>query len=163
MKVVLDGEPHGRDCTKLQYNSWTGPWRVLDRGEDAALPRVQCMHTANKRVETFNIAELKAFYHSLMSSLEGFEKTAQRDAWEYSVDRILDHRPRGPRKRKAKNSYCFEVLYIFLNRSTESGQENPAWQPYSAVAHTEELQQYCDCARDDISAELGTNFFVANE
>jgi hypothetical protein len=154
------GLPHGRECTKLQYG-WTGPWRVLDRGEDPAMPRVQCMHAANKRVETFNIAELKAFDHSLMSSLDDFEKTAQRDMWDYSVDRILDHRPHGPRKRRAKGSYSFEVLYKFLDRSTEPGQENPAWQPYSAVAHTEALEQYC--ARDDVRAELGSNFFVANE
>lgn len=154
------GLPHGRECTKLQYG-WTGPWRVLDRGEDPAMPRVQCMHAANKRVETFNIAELKAFDYSLMSSLDDFEKTAQRDMWDYSVDRILDHRPHGPRKRRAKGSYSFEVLYKFLDRSTEPGQENPAWQPYSAVAHTEALEQYC--ARDDVRAELGSNFFVANE
>jgi hypothetical protein len=81
--------------------------------------------------------------------------------WDYSVDRILDHRPRGQRKRRAKGSYSFEVLYKFLDRSTEPGQENPAWQPYSAVAHTEALEQYC--ARDDVSAELGPSFFVANE
>jgi hypothetical protein len=119
------------------------------------------MHAATKRVETFNIAELKAFDCSLMESMEDFEKTAQRDAWDYSVDCILDHRPRGPRKGRAKKSFSFEVLYKYLDRSTEPGQENPAWQPYSAVAHTEALQQYC--AREDISAELGSNFFVANE
>jgi hypothetical protein len=154
------GLPHGRERSKLQY-SWTGPWRVLDRGDDTAQPKVQCMHAATKRVETFNIAELKAFDHSLMASLDDFEKTAQRDAWDYSVDSILSHRPRGPRGRKAKTSYSFEVLYKFLDRSVEPGQENPAWQPYSAVAHTEALQQYC--ARDEVRAELGPNFFVANE
>jgi hypothetical protein len=154
------GLPHGRERTKLQY-SWTGPWRVLDRNNDDSLPKVQCMHAATKRVETFNIAELKAFDYSLMNSLEDFERTAQRDAWDYSVDSIINHRPRGPRGRKKKSSYSFEVLYKFLDRSTEPGQENPAWQPFSAVAHTEALQQYC--AREDVSAELGPNFFVANE
>jgi hypothetical protein len=65
---------------------------------------------------------------------------------------VVSYRPHGPRGRKTKASYSFEVLYKFLDRSTEPGHENPAWQPCSAVAHTEALQQYC--ARDDVHAEL---------
>ncbi len=134
---------------------------MLSRAEGEGHPRVQCIHAASKRVETFNIIELKAFDSSLLSSMDDFEKVAQRDMWDYSVDRILDHRPRGPRGRKAKSSFAFEVLYKYLERSDEPGQENPAWQPYTAIAHTEALQSYC--TREDIRAELGSNFFVANE
>lgn len=155
------GLPHGRECSKLQYH-WTGPWRVLGRPEgDNSDPRVQCMHAASKRVEMFNIAELKAFDSSLLTSVEDFERVAERDMWDYSVDSILDHSPRGPRRRRAKKSYNFEVLYKYLERSNEPGQENPAWQPYSAVAHTEALQRYC--AQESVQAELGADFFVANE
>jgi hypothetical protein len=154
------GLPHGRDCSKLQYR-WTGPWRVLERPDDDSHPRVQCMHAASKRVEVFNIAELKAFDSSLLVSAEDFERVAERDMWDYSVDSILNHEPRGPRGRRAKTSYKFEVLYKYLERSDEPGQENPAWQPYSAIAHTEALQRYC--ALESVRADLGANFFTANE
>ena len=100
----------------------------------------------------------KAFDHSLLHSIEDFERVAQRDTWDYTVDSILDHRPRGPRGRKAKSSFSFLVSYKFLEQSTEAGQENPAWQSYDAISHTEALQQYC--ARDSIRAELGANFAV---
>jgi hypothetical protein len=153
------GLPHGRECTKLQYR-WTGPWRVLDRPDGDSHPRVQCMHAASKRVESFNIAELRAFDSSLLASVEDFERVAERDMWDYSVDSILSHEPRGPRGRRAKSSYKFEVLYKYLERSDEPGQENPAWQPYSAIAHTEALQRYC--AQESVRADLGANFFVAN-
>jgi hypothetical protein len=154
------GLPHGRDCSKLQYR-WTGPWRVLERPDDDSHPRVQCMHAASKRVEVFNIAELKAFDSSLLVSAEDFERVAERDMWDYSVDSILNHEPRGPRGRRTKTSYKFEVLYKYLERSDEPGQENPAWQPYSAIAHTEALQRYC--ALESVRADLGANFFTANE
>lgn len=155
--VYRGGLPHGRPCTKEQYR-WTGPWRVLERGGDDSSPRVQCMHAASKRVEAFSLAEIKAFDHSLLHSIEDFERVAQRDTWDYTVDSILDHRPRGPRGRKAKSSFSFLVSYKFLEQSTEAGQENPAWQSYDAISHTEALQQYC--ARDSIRAELGANFAV---
>jgi len=83
---------------------------------------------------------------------------AQRDNWDYSLDSILEHRLTGPRKRRAKSSFEFFVLYKYLERSEEPGQENPSWQPYSAVAHTEALQQYC--ARPEVLNQLGSNFFV---
>ena len=153
--VYRGGLPHGRPCTKLQY-SWTGPWRVLSRGGDDGNPKVECMHAASKKVETFNIAELKAVDISLMDDDESRERVSQRDMWDYSVDSILNHRPRGPRGRRNKTSYSFEVLYKYIERSTEPGQENPAWQPYVALAHTEALQQYC--AREDVRAELGAHF-----
>jgi hypothetical protein len=117
------------------------------------------MHAASKRVETFSLAEIKSFDYSLLHSIEDFEKVAQRDMWDYTVDSILDHRPRGPRGRKAKTSFSFLVSYKFLEQSTEPGQENPAWQNYEAVSHTEALQQYC--ARESVKAELGSNFAVA--
>ena len=155
--VYRGGLPHGRPCTKEQYR-WTGPWRVLSREGDDAAPRVQCMHAASKRVEAFSLAEMKAFDYSLLHSVEDFEKVAQRDTWDYTVDTILDHRPRGPRGRKAKSSFSFLVSYKYLEQSTEAGQENPAWQSYDAISHTDALQIYC--ARDSVRAELGANFAV---
>jgi hypothetical protein len=152
------GLPHGRPVSKLQYR-WSGPWRVLDRGDDDAHPRVTCMHLASKIVEEFGIQELKLFNLDLLNSEEDLAAVAERDDWDYSLDSILEHRPLGQRKRRAKSSYEFLVLYKYLERSTEPGQENPCWQPYQAVAHTEALQRYCE--RADVVSQLGQNFFVA--
>ena len=152
------GMPHGRPSSKLQYR-WSGPWRVLDRGSDESHPRVTCMHMASKIVEEFGIQELKAFNIELLDSEEDLAAVAERDDWDYSVDSILEHRPTGPRRRRAKTDYEFLVLYKYLERSTEPGQENPCWQPYIAVAHTEALQQYC--SRADVISQLGINFYTA--
>jgi hypothetical protein len=152
------GMPHGRPVTKLQYR-WSGPWRVLDRGSDEAHPRVTCMHMASKITEEFGIQELKMFNLDLLDSEEDLAAVAERDDWDYSLDCILEHRPAGPRKRRAKSSYEFLVLYKYLDRSTEPGQENPCWQPYRAVAHTEALQRYCE--RAEVISQLGSNFYSA--
>jgi hypothetical protein len=154
------GMPHGRPVTKLQYR-WSGPWRVLSRGQDEAHPRVSCLHLASKIVEEFSIHELKVFNLDLLDTENDLASIAERDDWDYSVDSILQHRPAGRRKRQAKSSYEFLVQYKYLEPSTEPGQENPAWQPYDAVRHCDALQRYC--ARDDVLAQLGPNFFVAEE
>jgi hypothetical protein len=152
------GIPHGRPVSKLQYR-WSGPWRVLDRGTDEAHPRVTCLHMASKIVEEFGIQELKVFNLALLDSEEDLAAVAERDDWDYSLDSILEHRPIGPRKRRAKSSYEFLVLYKYLERSTEPGQENPCWQPYQAVAHTEALQHYCE--RPEVLRQLGSSFYTA--
>jgi hypothetical protein len=154
------GMPHGRPVSKLQFR-WSGPWRVLERGGDDSHPRVQCLHLASKLVEEFSLHELKVFNLALLDGEDELAAVAERDDWDYSLDSILEHRPPGLRGRRAKSQYEFLVLYKYLERSTEPGQENPSWQPYSAVAHTEALQSYC--SRPEIARQLGTQFFVANE
>ncbi len=132
---------------------------MLDRGGDDAHPRVRCLHMASKVVEDFSIHELKAFNLELLDSEEDLSAVAERDDWDYTLDSILQHRPVGRRVRKPKSSYEFLVLYKYLERSTEPGQENPCWQPYQAVAHTEALQRYCELP--DVISQLGSNFYVA--
>jgi hypothetical protein len=154
------GMPHGRPVTKTQYR-WSGPWRVLSRGQDEAHPRVSCLHLASKIVEEFSIHELKVFNLDLLDSEDDLAAVAERDDWDYSVDSILQHRPVGLRKRRAKSNYEFLVQYKYLEPSTEPGQENPAWQPYDAIRHCDALQRYC--ARAEVLAQLGPNFFVAED
>jgi hypothetical protein len=154
------GMPHGRPVSKTQYR-WSGPWRVLSRGQDESHPRVSCLHLASKIVEEFSIHELKSFNLDLLDSEEDLATIAERDDWDYSVDSILQHRPTGRRGRRPKNNYEFLVQYKYLEPSTEPGQENPAWQPYNAVRHCDALQRYC--AREDVLAQLGHNFFVSED
>jgi hypothetical protein len=154
------GMPHGRPCSKLQYR-WTGPWRVLERGQDESNPRVRCIHLASKIVEEFSIHDLKVCILDLLDGEDAMSAVAQRDNWDYTLDSILEHRPTGPRKGRAKSRFEFLVLYKYLERSEEPGQENPSWQPYSAVTHTEALQLYC--ARPEVRSQLGSNFYVAED
>ena len=148
--------PHGRPRSKLQY-PYSGPWRVLDRGTDDAHPRVSCMHCSSKIVEDFGIHELRVLNLELLDSEEDLEKAAERDDWDYTLDSIIDHKPKGQRKKKAKSQYQFLVKYKYIPESQEPGQENPCWQPYSSVAHTEALQRYCEIP--EVLDQLGPRFF----
>jgi len=150
------GMPHGRPRSKLQY-PYSGPWRVIDRGADDAHPRVSCMHCSRKIVEDFGIHELRVLNLELLVSEEDLEKAAERDDWDYTLDCIVEHKPTGQRKRRAKSQYQFLVKYKYIPESQEPGQENPCWQPYSSVAHTEALQRYCE--RADVLEQLGRQFF----
>jgi hypothetical protein len=157
------GLPHGRPRTKLQF-PWSGPWRVLDRDADPANPRVKCIHAASRQVEFFGRNELRVFNSDLMDSYEDFAKTAQRDNWDYHVESILDHEPKGPRRQpggslRRKDSYKFLVKYSFLPLSEEPGCENPCWQPYLNVRFTEALHQYCN--QPDVSRHLLPDFCVS--
>jgi hypothetical protein len=116
---------------------------------------------ASKIVEDFSLHDLKVCVLDLLDGEDAMAAVAQRDNWDYSLDSILEHRPTGPRKSKPKSRFEFFVLYKYLERSEEPGQENPSWQPYSAVAHTEALQLYC--ARPEVRSQLGSNFYVAED
>jgi hypothetical protein len=157
-----EGMPHGRPVDKFQFRR-TGPWRVLER-PDPAHPVVQCLHAADGRVVSFHRTELVPFNCDLMDSPEDYARHAQRDFWEYSIDRISAHRPLLPRRQRgcrprAKSSYEFLVHYKFLPLSEEEGCENPCWQPFLNVQHLAALQQYCDLPQ--VRAQLGPDFFCA--
>jgi hypothetical protein len=115
------------------------------------------MHCASKIVEQFGIQELRALDLTLLDSVDSLEQAAQRDDWDYTLDSIIDHKPKGQRRRKAKSSYQFLVKYKYLPESEEPGSENPSWQPYSSVAHTEALQRYCEISQ--VLEQLGPHFF----
>ena len=162
--AVRGGLPHGRPRDKLQF-PMTGPWRVLDQG-DSGSAAVRCLHAANRQVVLFGVHELTPFNSELMDCPEDYEKTAQRDFWDYSVDAIQDHRPhfvrraRGKRAR-AKSSYEFLILYKYLPLSTDEGSENPAWQPWSFARHLTALRDYC--AKPEVLEALGDDFYVEEQ
>ena len=154
------GLPHGRPRSKLQF-PWSGPWRVLDRDNDAANPRVVCRHAASHKVETFGRCELRAFNSDLLDDDDDFAKVAQRDEWDYHVDSIVGFRPEGPRRLpnkslRRKDAYQFLVKYKFLPISDEPGNENPSWQPFANLKTTEALFVYC--RQPEISRQLGADF-----
>ena len=61
---------------------------------------------------------------------------------------------------RAKGKYEFLVLYD-LPKSTDEGDENPAWQPYANVKHLSALKTFC--ARTDVLRQLGSNFYVSDD
>lgn len=155
------GFPHGRPRDKLQF-PMTGPYRVLDRG-DCSSKVIDCLHAANRQVVKFSLHELVPFDVSLMDSPEDYERLAQRDFWEYSVDSIVNHRPQLPRRTRgrrarAKSSYEFFIQYKYLPLSTEEGSENPSWQPWSIARRLTALRDYCSLP--EVVETLGDDFYV---
>jgi hypothetical protein len=132
------GLPHGRPRDKLQL-PLTGPWRVLEPSNPASSV-VECLHAANRQVVKFGLHELLPFNSELLDCPEDYEKVAQRDFWDYTVDSIVNHRPHLPRRApgrrtRAKSGYEFLISYKYLPVSTEEGSENPSWQPWSYARH----------------------------
>jgi hypothetical protein len=155
------GMPHGRPVDKFQFPR-SGPWRVLER-PDPQHPVVQCIHAADSRVVSFHRHELTPFNCELLDSPDDYAFLAQRDFWDYSIDRISLHRPLIPRRARgrrprAKESYEFLVHYKFLPLSEEPGCENPSWQPYLNLRHTSALETYC--LRDEVQVQLGSDFLT---
>ena len=82
----------------------------------------------------------------------------RRDSFEYEVEAILAHTPRGERKRKSREPYQFQVLWKGIERS----EDNPSWEPYSnqSLMESEPMREYCQ--RADVVAELGRDFLPGN-
>ena len=155
------GLPHGRPRDKLQL-PLTGPWRVLDPSNPSSAV-IECLHAASRQVVKFSSHELLPFNSELLDSPEDYERIAQRDFWDYSVDFIENHRPRLPRRApsrrvRAKSGYEFLIRYKYLPLSTEEGSENPSWQPWSYARHLTALRDYC--LQPAVSVELGRDFYV---
>ncbi len=94
---------------------------------------------------------------------EDYERVAQRDLLEYSVDCIQDHRPHFPRRvrggrTRKKSDYEFLILYKYCPLSVEEGSENPSWQPWEFARHLDALRIYCD--QPEVMSELGGDFYV---
>jgi hypothetical protein len=82
---------------------------------------------------------------------------------DVSVDRIVDHRPSGPRRvngrLRAKSKYEFLTQYKHIPLSQEEGDENPSWQPWSHVKHLQAMRNYC--SQPEVEVLLGTDFYVS--
>jgi hypothetical protein len=152
----LSSRPKG----KLQ-SRFTGPYLVVDRPQPLD-SLVKCQHLGTKVVEMFHMHELAVVdLHHL--SEEELASSAMQDHWTYKVVSIEAFRPEGSRKvasrLRAKSKYEFLVLYD-LPRSSEAGDENPAWQPFANVKHLTALKTFCSLPI--VEQQLGTNFYVSD-
>jgi hypothetical protein len=148
--VNMKERPHSK------INSpWSGPWQVIETEDnDPAHPIITLQHIANKKIDRFNASMCKRCNLDLYNTLEEAIPIAAADNFEYEIEAILDHRPRGERKRKRKDTYEFQVLW----RGIERSEDNPSWEPWAneSLRASEPMQRYCE--RSDVQAELGKDF-----
>jgi hypothetical protein len=149
-----------RERPHAKVNSpWSGPWQVIEHDDnDGAHPMVLCQHIASKKIERFNKTMCKRCNLDLFERVEDAVQYAARDSFEYEIEAILAHTPRGARKRKSKESYQFQVLWKGIERS----EDNPSWEPYSnqSLRESEPMREYCQ--RADVIAELGKDFLPSS-
>jgi hypothetical protein len=161
--LVRRGGLGNRPKTKLQ-SRYMGPYLVVDR-PDPRSSIISCQHLATKAISKFHMSEVQvvelSHYHDVTDAMP----LAVRDEWTYMVESIVAHRPAGNRKMasgrlRAKQSYSFLVKYALLPESSEVGEENPCWQPWSNCQHLTALRDYC--AKAEVRRELGEIFYVSD-
>lgn len=149
-----------RERPHSKINSpWSGPWLVLDKEDnDATHPIMVLQHIANKKIERFNASMCKRCNLDLFDKVEEAIKYAACDNFEYEIEAILDHEPKGKRQRKAKSTYRFQVLW-----KGERSEDNPSWEPYSNES-LRTSQPFIDyCQRSDVLADLGVDFVIEKD
>ena len=152
-----------RPKDKLQ-SKFTGPYVVVER-DDPTQSIVRIAHIATKKVESRHMSELVNCNMSHFRDVEAAIPYAIQDEWTYQVERILEHRPAGPRRvngrLRAKSRYEFLTQYKHIPLSQEEGDENPAWQPWSHVRHLQALRTYCN--QPEVVSQLGNDFYVSEQ
>jgi hypothetical protein len=145
-----------RERPHAKINSpWSGPWQVVEKDDnDTTHPMMVLQHIASKKIDKFNASMCKRCNLDLLDAVEDAIPIAAGDNFEYLIEAVLDHRPRGERKRRSKNTYEFQVLWQGLERS----EDNPSWEPYAneSLIASEPMEEYC--SRPEVIADLGRNF-----
>ena len=124
---------------------------------DGAHPIMTLQHIATKKIDRFNATMCKRCNLDMFERVEDAIKWAATDNFEYEIEAVLDHRPRGERKRKRKDTYEFQVLW----RGFERNEDNPSWESYAneSLRASEPMRAYC--SRSDVILELGRDFLPA--
>ena len=153
--VDMRERPH----TKIT-SPWSGPWQVVEQRDDndTTHPMMTLQHIASKKIERFNANMCKRCNMDLFEKLEEVIRYAAMDNFEYEIEAILDHAPKGERKRKRRDTYEFQVLW----RGIERSEDNPSWEPYAneSLRASEPFAAYC--RRSDVMAELGKDFLTCD-
>jgi hypothetical protein len=98
--------------------------------------------------------------------IEEAVKYAALDVWEYEMEAILDHEPKGPRTFRSgnrkitrrKDEYSFSVLWKDLPQD----DMNPSWESWEneSMRQSHLFQEYC--RRPEVMEELGANFALSD-
>ena len=152
----------GRRHHKLSA-PWAGPYLIVDRPEeDEGTNVVLVQHLATKVLSRVHVRDLKRCSLDHYEQIDDALPIAALDNFEYSVERILQHRPAGKRKAgkgkvRAKKDYEFEVLWADL--PLQEG-ENPSWEPWenASLRSCEAYKTYC--RQPEVQEELGADFYA---
>jgi hypothetical protein len=156
--VLVDSRerPH-----KKVASPWFGPYMVIEDFFDAdgARPTVLLQHLATKEVEIFHVSMCKRVHLDHFDDIEEAIKYAALDHWEYEMEAILDHEPRGPRTFRSgnrkitrkKEDFSFRVLW----KDIPQDETNPTWEPWEnqSLRESSLFQEYC--SRKDVVDEIG--------
>jgi hypothetical protein len=159
--VLVDSRerPH-----KKIASPWFGPYLVIDQqlDKDGARPVVLLQHLATKQIELFHTSMCKRVDLDHFDEIDDAERFAAKDVWEYEMEAILDHEPKGPRTSlsgarkitRKKEVYSFKVLW----KDIPQDELNPTWEPWENESMREShlFQEYC--RRPEVVAELGKDF-----
>jgi hypothetical protein len=104
--VDMRERPH----TKIS-SPWSGPWQVIEKEDnDDAHPIMMLQHMASKKIDRFHASMCKRCNLDLFEEVDDSIKWAASDNFEYEIEAVLDHRPRGECKHKRRDAYEFQAL-----------------------------------------------------
>jgi transposase InsO family protein len=163
--VLVDSRerPH-----KKLASPWFGPYLVIEQliDEDGARPVALLQHLATKEIELFHVSMCKVVELDHFDEIDEAVKYAAMDVWEYEMEAILDHEPRGPRTYRSgnrrvirrKEDYSFSVLWKDIPRDVT----NPSWEPWAneSLRQSHLFKEYC--RRPEVAVELGADFILSD-
>ena len=109
------------------------------RDNDPTHPVLDLMNLTNMKVKEASVDDCRKFNTSWFdedSLMPELVKLAATDHNEYVVERIVSHKPQGPRKRLALSKYMFEVQWQDFEEKT--------WEPYSSLKDLKPMDDYSD-------------------
>jgi len=145
---------------------WWGPYIVVESrfDNDSRAPMVTLQHMATKKIERFHASMLKRCDLDQFDDVAEAETLAAKDVWEYEMEAVLDHEPKGPRRAKVggrwvqrpREQYSFKVLW----KDYPLDESNPSWEPWDnqSLRDTHIYEEYCK--RPDVREQLGDDFLA---
>jgi len=123
---------------------------------------VTLQHLGTKKIERFHTSMLKRCNLDQFDDAAEIEALAAKDVWEYEVEAILDHEPKGPRQYKQgkrtlqrpREQYSFKTLW----KDYPLDDTNPSWESWEnqSLRQTHIFEEYCK--RPDVREQLGDGF-----
>jgi hypothetical protein len=164
--VLVDSRerPH-----KKIASPWFGPYLVIEQqlDSDGARPVVLLQHLATKEIELYHVSMCKRVDLDHFDEIDDAVRLAAMDVWEYEMETILEHEPRGPRTslsgnrkiNRRKDDYSFKVLW----KDIPQDENNPTWEPWSneSLRGSHLFEEYC--RRPEVVAELGADFALEQD
>ena len=129
--VLLRAAVAGK-TTKLNCK-WLGPFIVMDR-VDSKAPLVHIFDMSNRRVREAHMQDLVVFDMARTTVMEA-ERLAAADSFEYTVEKILDHKCTTSQKNK-KSDYSFLVKWL--------NYDETSWEPYDNVKYNILVTKYAE-------------------